>query len=273
MPPAANHSAMSDAVRTAVSDGVATLTLDQPDSRNALSRAINDGIRDALADLRGRDDVRALVVEGEGAAFSAGGDIRAMQARIDGDQSLDEDVRELRETTSETIAGIATFPAPTIAKIDGPAVGAGANLAIACDVLLASESASIGFVFRAVGLSVDAGTSYLLPRIVGENAALELVYTGEVLDAERARELGLFNHVYPDDEFDERAAGFVERVATGPTVAFRHAKRLIQEGLDKSLDRALSDEAVAQGVVFETADHREGVAAFLDRRDPSFEGA
>ncbi len=263
----------SDAVRLEFDDGVATVTLDRPDRKNALSREISDGLREALSTVDGNErDARCLVVEGAGGAFSAGGDIAAMREGIEGDVPIDDRVRELERTTSETLARLITFPLPTVAKVDGPAVGAGANLALACDLQLASERASIGFVFRNVGLSVDAGTSYLLPRIVGENVAKELVFTGEILDAERAGELGLFNHVFPEDEFDRRAGTIVDQIASGPTVALRHAKRLLGNGLDKSVDGAMTDEATAQGIVFGTADHAEGVEAFLDGRDPAFEG-
>ncbi|GGL48376.1 enoyl-CoA hydratase/isomerase family protein [Halocalculus aciditolerans] len=255
-----------------VDAGVATLTLNRPDARNPLTTELSAALRDHLDDLTERDDVRCVVLRGAGPAFSAGGDIKAMRERLDGDGSLDDAVHRLERTTNETIASLVTCPYPTVALVDGPAVGAGANLAIACDVQLGSESASVGFVFRQVGLSVDAGTSYLLPRIVGENVAKELVYTGEILDADRALDLGLLNHVYPDDDFEDEAAAFVERVADGPTVAFRHAKRLIREGLDKSLQSAMTDEATAQGLVFETDDHREGVEAFLEQRDPDFDG-
>ncbi|MFC6904639.1 enoyl-CoA hydratase-related protein [Halalkalicoccus tibetensis] len=261
----------NDAVRLALDDGVATVTIDRPDRRNALSREVSDGLREALATVEEREG-RCLVVEGAGGAFSAGGDIAAMREGIEGDAPIDQRVRELERTTSETLARLVTFSLPTVAKVDGPAVGAGANLALACDLQLASDRASMGFVFRNVGLSVDAGTSYLLPRVVGENVAKELVFTGEILDAERAGELGLFNHVFPEGEFDERADAIVERIAAGPTVALRHAKRLLGEGLGKSIDRAMTDEAVAQGVVFESADHEEGVEAFLEGRDPAFEG-
>ncbi|NEU57765.1 enoyl-CoA hydratase/isomerase family protein [Halorussus sp. MSC15.2] len=263
---------MSDSpTKLTLEDGVATITLNRPDRRNALSEEISAGIRDALADIADAD-ARCVVVEGAGGAFSAGGDIDAMRERFESDESIDEQVRRLERTTSETVARLATFPLPTIAKIDGAAFGAGANLAIACDVQLASDDATVGFGFRQVGLSIDAGTSYLLPRLVGENVAKELVFTGELLDAERALDLGLVNHVYPSEEFEERADAFVERVATGPTVALRHAKRLLGEGLDKSIDRAMSDEATAQGIVFGTDDHEEGVRAFLEDREPEFEG-
>ncbi|MEE6210412.1 enoyl-CoA hydratase-related protein [Salarchaeum sp. III] len=264
---------MSEAVTLDVTDGVATIRLDQPERRNALSREITAGLRDHLEHVRDEvDDARAVVVQGSGGAFSAGGDIAAMKERLNSDESLEEAVKTLERTTSETLALLVEFPLPTIAKVDGPAVGAGANLAIACDVQLATEDASIGFVFRQVGLSVDAGTSYLLPRVVGTNVAKELVYTGEIMGAERAHDLGLFNHVYGSDEFEAKADAMVERIASGPTAAFRHAKRLIDEGFEKTIDQAMTDEAVAQGVVFDTYDHEEGVRAFLEDREPEFEG-
>lgn len=260
-----------DPVLLDIEDGIATITLNQPDRRNALSGEIIAGIDDALDDIED-SSARCLVVRGAGGAFSAGGDIDRMLDRIESDVPADERVRELERTTSATLARVVTFPLPTVAKIDGPAVGAGGNLAIACDLQLASDRAVFGFVFRNVGLSIDAGTSYLLPRVVGENVAKELAFTGEIVDADRALDLGLVNHVYPQDEFDDRADELIERIATGPTVALRHTKRLIGEGLDKTVEQAMTDEAVAQGIVFETADHEEGVRAFLEDRDPEFEG-
>jgi enoyl-CoA hydratase/carnithine racemase len=252
-------------------DGVATITLNRPERRNALSAELTASMREDLAEIA-EGDARCVVVEGSGEAFSAGGDVAEMRERFDAEESVDEQVRRLERTTSETVARLATFPLPTVAKINGAAFGAGANLAIACDVQLASADAAIGFGFRQVGLAIDAGTSYLLPRLVGENVAKELVFTGELVDAERALDLGLVNHLYPPEAFEERADEFVERIATGPTVALRHAKRLLGEGLDKPVDRAMSDEATAQGVVFGTDDHEEGVRAFLEDREPEFEG-
>jgi enoyl-CoA hydratase/carnithine racemase len=254
-----------------ITDSVAMITLNRPDQRNALSEAVADGLRDALDEIES-SDARCVVFEGAGDAFSAGGDVEAMVEGIHEDAPIEDRVRRVERSTNRTIARVVECPLPTVALIDGPAVGAGANLAIACDLQLASERASIGFVFRNVGLSVDAGTSYLLPRIVGENVAKELVFTGEILDADRAADLGLVNHVYPTDEFDENAGELVEEIASGPTVALRHAKRLLGEGLEKSLSEALSDEAVAQGIAFDTEDHVEGVEAFFEGRSPSFEG-
>jgi enoyl-CoA hydratase/carnithine racemase len=252
-------------------DGVATIRLDEPERRNALSAELAAEIRDALAEID-ESEARCVVVESEGDAFSAGGDVDLMREQLQSDGTVDEQVRTLERTTSETIARLTTFPLPTVAKVDGIAFGAGANLAIACDLQLASDDAAIGFGFRQVGLSVDAGTSYLLPRLVGENVAKELVFTGELVEADRALDLGLVNRVYPTEEFEARADAFVERIATGPTVALRHAKRLLGEGFDKSIERAMSDEATAQGIVFGTDDHEEGVRAFLEDREPEFEG-
>ncbi|APX95866.1 enoyl-CoA hydratase/isomerase family protein [Natronorubrum daqingense] len=264
--------ALGDAVLLDIEDdGPATITLNQPDRRNAFSSEIHDGFVAAFEEIEG-SDARCVVLQGAGGAFSAGGDVKRMVETLEEDIPADERARSLEQRVGEMMTALVNCPIPTIAAIDGPAVGAGANLAIGCDVQLASDRSVFGFVFRQVGLSVDAGTSYLLPRIVGENVAKELVLTGDIFGTDRAEELGLVNHVYAEDEFDENVDEFVEQIVSGPPVALRHANRLVGEGLDKSLEQALTDEAVAQGIVFDTDDHAEGVNAFLEERDPEFEG-
>lgn len=265
---------MSDAsVRLDVTDGIATITIDRPDVRNALTEDVTRGLSAALDDLDAREDVvRCLVVEGSGGAFSAGGDINAMLEGIAEDVPLAERVRHIVDVTGRVIARLYRYPLPTIAKIDGPAVGAGANLALACDVQLASEDASIGFVFRQVGLAIDAGTSYLLPRMVGENTAKRLVYTGEIVGAREAADLGLFTAVHPADEFEDAVDAFIEPIATGPTVALRASKASLLQGLNQTIEDAIEDEAAAQAAVYATEDHREGAEAFMDDRAPAFEG-
>lgn len=252
-------------------DGVARITLNTPEKRNALSDRMAEGIIDALHDVEG-SDARCVVVEGAGPAFSAGGDIDAMVERHERDAPTPEAVERVIQHIGRSVQRLVECPLPTVAKIDGPAFGAGANLAIACDIQLLSEEAKLGFGFRQVGLAVDSGTSYLLPRLVGDNVAKELVFTGELLDAERAAELGLANHVYPADEFEESAESLVEQVASGPTVALRNSKRLLRHGGTASLSEAIEHEAVAQGTVFDSADHAEGIAAFQESRSPEFEG-
>ena len=263
---------MTEAVTVDVENGVATLTLNRPDQRNALSVEMTGALLDAIDDLEGHEEARCLVITGRGKTFCAGGDIDAMAERMAGEVSLAESVRHIQQDTSRAIRRVREFHLPTVAKLDGVAYGAGANLAIACDCVVASEDARISFGFRQVGLAVDSGTSYLLPRVVGENVAKELVFTGELLDAERAADLGIFNHVYPTDSFEDEADSFVERIASGPTVALETSKRLVNQGLESSFKEAVDDEASAQAAVFETGDHREGANAFMEGREPEFEG-
>lgn len=266
------EAAESEAVLFDVQDGVATITINNPDMRNALTREVSAGLLDALDAAERHDDARCLVIEGAGGAFSAGGDITSMQKRLSGEVTLEQSVKDIIQKTSRAIKRVHQFYLPTVAKIDGPAFGAGANLAIACDVQLASSESKISFGFRQVGLGVDTGTSYFLPRIVGLNTAKELVYTGELVDAERAEDLGLFNHVYDADSFEAEASEFIEQIAQGPTVALRTSKRTVNKGFEQTIDQAMENEAAGQAAVFETHDHEEGATAFLEGREPDFEG-
>jgi enoyl-CoA hydratase/carnithine racemase len=251
--------------------GVATLTLNRPDMRNALTADVADGLIDAIGDLEG-GDTRCIVVRGAGGAFCAGGDVNAMMELQGGDWSLDDAVRHITQNTGRSVQRLAECEFPTVALLDGPAFGAGACLAIACDLQLMSSEAQIAFGFRRVGLAVDSGASYLLPRIVGDNVAKELVFTGELVKPERAKDLGLVNHVYDADSFDEEAREIVDRIAEGPTTALRASKRLLDQGTESSLSAAVANEAAAQAAVFETDDHTEGVYSFMEKRDPEFTG-
>jgi enoyl-CoA hydratase/carnithine racemase len=260
-----------DAVRYDIEDGIATITLNRPDMRNAVTQEISSGLLRVLPEIAD-SDARCVVVEGAGGSFCAGGDINAMMQGLSGDISLKEKVDLVVEETSRAITRVYEFKLPVIAKIDGPAFGAGANLATACDVQLAHEDAQISFGFRQVGLNVDSGTSYLLPRIVGENTAKELLFTGRMVPAEEAADMGLFNRVYADGEFEDGVAEFVEQVATGPTIALSNSKRLVRQGLESTLEQAMTNEAAAQAVAFESHDHEEGATAFIEKRDAEFEG-
>jgi enoyl-CoA hydratase/carnithine racemase len=263
---------MSEPVLLDVEDGVATLTLNRPDNRNALSETMSNAIIDAVDEAEAHDDVRCLVVTGSEGTFCAGGDVNAMMELLSDAAELHEAVERIQHNTHRAIQRVAEFHLPTVAKVDGVAYGAGANLAIATDVPLASTDASISFGFRQVGLAVDSGTSYLLPRIVGENKAKELVFTGELLPAEEAADEGIFNHVYAADEFDEHADELIDDIASGPTIALRTSKQVIGQGLNASLKEALDNEATAQAQVFASADHEEGATAFMEGREPEFRG-
>ncbi|WP_336339069.1 enoyl-CoA hydratase/isomerase family protein [Haloarcula brevis] len=270
--PPGERTRMDDTTVTASTDGaVATVTLNRPDARNALSKATAEALTDRFESVAD-GDARCVVLEGAGPAFCAGGDINAMLEGVDGDQPPAERVEQVVSSLHEAIRTVHSCPLPVVAEIDGPAFGAGAGLALACDLQVASTDAQIGFGFRRVGLASDSGVSYFLPRIVGPNKAKELLFTGELLDAEAAHELGLFTQVFDAESFDSAASALVEDIASGPTVALGHAKRLVDRSLDSSLEQALENEATAQGLVFTTDDHEEGATAFVENREPEFRG-
>lgn len=253
-----------------VADGVATLALNRPEKNNAYVPAMGETLVEHIGEIQERDDVRCVVLTGRGDVFSAGGDIDAMSDRLDDDVLAVNQAERLSDGPHKVIKRLFRLPLPTVAKIDGLAVGAGASLALACDVLLASDRARVGFGFRRVGLAVDTGVSYLLTRLVGPNVAKELIYTGKLTDADRGVEIGLFNHAYSDDEFEEKVEAFVQTVADGPIQAFRQSKRLIDDAQHQRLESTLRDEAVAQGAMIDTPEHREGVRSFLEDRPPRF---
>lgn len=262
---------MTECVRLDFEDDVATVTLDHPDVRNALTSEVATGIMDAMAEVE-KSEARCVVVTGAGGYFCAGGDVQAMLEGVEDDAPAHERVERIVEETAGAVEAVAACDLPTVAKLDGAAYGAGATLAIACDLLLASTDAKISFGFRQVGLSIDSGASYLLPRLVGENVAKELVYTGELIDAQRASDIGLFNRVYPAESFDSEANSLVERVASGPTVALQNSKRLLEQGFDSTFEQAIRNEAAMQAISGGTHDHVEGVQAFAEHRDPDFDG-
>lgn len=263
---------MEDATVTVSIEGaVATVTLNRPAARNALSKATAEALTDRFESVAD-SEARCVVLEGAGPAFCAGGDIDAMLEGVDDDQPPAERVEVVVSALHEAIRTVHSCPLPVVARLDGPAFGAGAGLALACDLQVASTDAKIGFGFRQVGLACDSGVSYFLPRIVGPNKAKELLFTGDLLDAETAHELGLFTQVFDAETFESEASALVDDIASGPTVALGHAKRLVNRSLDSSLEQALENEATAQGVAFTTDDHEEGATAFVEKRDPEFRG-
>ena len=254
-----------------VDGDLATITMQNPELRNALTLETAERIQEAV-DAVEDSDVRCVVLEGSGGTFCAGGDIEAMVEGPVSDRETEELIRKVGVPINRTVQRVYECSVPTVAKVDGTAFGAGGSLAIACDLVLASERAEMSFGFRRIGLSVDSGTSYLLPRVVGEKTAMELVYTGDLLEASEARDLGLVNRVYPTDEFDERCAELIDRVATGPTTALKHSKRLLQGGGQRTFEEAIDAEIDSLCAVFETDDVSEGVNSFFERRTPEFEG-
>jgi 2-(1,2-epoxy-1,2-dihydrophenyl)acetyl-CoA isomerase len=250
-------------------DAIATLTLNRPEARNALDLAMREELEAALRALDGDAGVRVLVVRGAGAHFCAGGDVKFMQARrmtaAEGEQRV--------EAMNRAILALARFRTPTIAMVDGYAVGAGCNLALACDLVVASDRARFGEVFARLGLVPDGGGTWLLPRRVGLARAKELVFTAEPIPAAEAERIGLVNRVVPAAELAAQTVALARRIADGPPRALAMAKSLLTRGLGMDLETSLSWEALVQGMMIESEDHREGLAAFFEKRSPRFTGA
>lgn len=246
------------------------LTLNRPDKMNALDAAMAREVLEAARELLGDDQVRALVITGQGKAFSAGGDVRFLESSItagdvDGAMSLvrlgGQLVRLLRES-----------PKPVLAALNGVAAGGGANLALACDLRIASEAGAIGQVFHRLGLHPDWGGSFFLPRLVGTSRALELIWSAEIVPAARCLELGLVNRVVPAEQLESATREWAERLAAAPPIAAGLAKAAVYHAERRSLDEALVQEESNQEACFRSADAREGFVSFKAKRAPVFEG-
>src|SRR5499426_1707829 len=254
-----------------VKDAIATLTLNRPERLNALGGTLRDDLYDAVLRASEDADVRVIVVTGAGKGFCAGGDVKAMNERKEqgGGRSLEEKVAPGRD---RTVLALRDAPKPVIAAVNGAAAGAGMNLALACDIRLASTSAKFAQAFVKRGLHPDWGGTYFLPRLVGMAKACELIFTGEIIDAQEALRLGIVNAVYAPEELMPAARDLARRIAAGPPVAIRLAKRALYHSEETDLRGALEFETFAQNVCSETEDAREGIRAFVEKRAPSFKG-
>jgi 2-(1,2-epoxy-1,2-dihydrophenyl)acetyl-CoA isomerase len=255
------------ALEYAVADGVAVITLNRTDALNAFDRPLKRELLKALRSA-GRDaSVRAIVLTGAGRAFSAGQDLR--EAFGGDNPTLAE---ELRRFYNPIILELRRLPKPVIAAINGVAAGAGASLAFACDIRIAAETASFVLAFGRVGLVPDNGATWFLPRLVGPARAAELMMTGEPLSAARAEELGLVNKVVSLDALQGEAMAMAGRLAQGAPIALALTKRALNRAQEATLEEALEYEASLQGIAGQSADHTEGVMAFMEKRSPRFTG-
>lgn len=261
----------NERVKIAVEDDVGTITLNDPSRKNPLSVEMKEGIIEAIEYLD-REDIRCVVMQGAGDAFCAGGDIDQMKQSFEDGSGSGDTMNRSHRLSNEIVRGITSLPVPVIMKIDGAAAGGGAGVALAGDIRLASDRATFGFTFRHVGLSIDDGMSYHLPKIVGLGKSKELVFKGKTVGAAKARELGLVQQVYPAEEFEERCDEFIEDIATGPTKSIGLMKQLVNRSGEKSLEQALEDELATQKIALASSDHREGIEAFLEGREPEFTG-
>jgi 2-(1,2-epoxy-1,2-dihydrophenyl)acetyl-CoA isomerase len=247
-------------------DGVVTCTLNRPERRNAVTGEMWGELEELFTEV-GRDDAdRVLVVTGAGGAFCSGADLGTER-----DQDREHPLRRMHRIGAAALA-LHRLPKPTIAKVPGIAAGAGANLAFGCDLIVASASARFSEIFSRRGLSVDFGGTWLLPRLVGLHRAKQLAFFGDIIPAAEADAMGLVNAVVPDEELDAVVADWARRLASGPPLALAMTKTLLNQSFDLTLAQALESEGLAQSVNFATEDTAEAIAAFREKRDPTFRG-
>jgi 2-(1,2-epoxy-1,2-dihydrophenyl)acetyl-CoA isomerase len=256
-------------IRYSVNGAVATLSLARPERLNALNATVHAEIRDALSAVENNSALRCLVITGEGRAFCSGQDLSERivtdDKPIDTGASLDRDYNPL-------VRRLVGFPIPTIAAVNGPAVGAGANLALSCDILLFSRSAYLQEAFARIGLVPDAGGTWLLPRLVGLKRAIAMSLTAEQIPAEECQRLGIAWKVFDDATFRDDVAKSAAMLAMGPTLAYRLMKRALNASYENDLDAQLDLERDCQREAGRSRDFREGVKAFHEKRFPRFEG-
>jgi enoyl-CoA hydratase/carnithine racemase len=249
--------------------GVVTVTLNRPERKNAANGAMWQELHALLQEVTHRREDRVLVVTGAGGAFCSGADITDPTG-VSGD-TADPHLVRMRFLGTVMLA-LFDLPKPSIAKIRGIAAGAGLSMALCCDLTVASSTARLSEIFSRRGLSVDGGSSWLLPRLVGLHRAKELAYFADTLSAEEAGSMGLVNRVVADDELDAFVDSWARRLADGPPLAFSMTKKLLNDAGALSMAHALEDEARCQTVNFATADTREAMLAFVEKRDPHFTG-
>jgi enoyl-CoA hydratase/carnithine racemase len=257
--------------RFAVEEGVATVTFDRPERLNALTFEVYADLRDLLAELPHRDDVRVLVITGTGRGFCSGGDVRDIIGALQGLGT--RELLEFTRMTGSVVQRMRECPLPVIAAVNGVAAGAGAVIALAADLRLVARSARFSFLFTKVGLAgADMGAAYLLPRLVGLGRATELLLLGEDVNADRAAEIGLATTVVADDALPGEAAAMARRLADGPATAFAATKLLLAREQDTDLAGGLELEAMTQALLMTADDHREFYRAFAEGREPRWTG-
>lgn len=261
---------MSDTIKFEIDGGIATITLNRPERMNAFTWDMIDAWADALVECQKNDAIAAVIVTGAGKAFCSGGDIGEMQKRTER-TPLDRK-NELRGHVHKIPLTLESLDKPVIAAINGAATGAGMDLALMADLRIAAESARLGETYVKVGLVPGAGGAWFLPRLVGAAKALELFWTGDLIDAQEALRIGIVNRVVPDAELMAQTRALAEKIAGGPQLSVRFIKRAVYQGLNTDLRSALDLISSHYAVVSSSADHREAVAAYLEKRKPVFTG-
>jgi 2-(1,2-epoxy-1,2-dihydrophenyl)acetyl-CoA isomerase len=247
-------------------NGVATITLNRPDVYNALNDEITFELQDAFKTVAKDDAVRVVVLTGEGKAFCSGQDLKASQSQKR--SFLDS----LHKRYNPIIRAMRNLPKPVICRLNGVAAGAGCSIALACDLIVASEDATLIEVFVNIGLVPDSGSSWFLPRLVGTAKAFELASMGTKVKAKDAEAMGLITKAVPADQLDQAVADYTTYYSQAPTKSIGLIKKMLNKAANSSLDEMLDYEAYCQEIAGNSEDYREGVNAFLEKRKPSFKG-
>ncbi len=260
-------------IRVTREAGIVTIAFSRPETRNSMTPAMGEEVIGAVEEIRGDAAVRVVVLTGTGKAFSSGGNLNmiAQDTGARPDSGAPSMVGSPREFYARFLK-IRDLPVPTIAAINGHAIGAGLCVALACDLRIAAADAKMGMTFSKLGLHPGMGATYFLPRLIGTARACELFFTGRVFDAAEAERLGVINRAVPRDQFDAAVKALAQEIAAAAPIAVRLVKKSIYRGGHHSLDEMLDYESLSQGLTFTTADAREGVTAMMEKREPKFEG-
>ncbi len=257
-------------------EGIAVLTLNRPEKLNAINSQMTEELISALDDVDEDDEIKVLVITGAGRGFCAGADVRGMTGGTEkgsGSVGSAEEIRQmLRQSGGRVIPKLQKMKNPTIAMVNGAAVGVGCDLAFACDLRTGSENARFMNAFIKIGLFPGWGGTWLYPRVMGLGKALEFLYTGDFLEAEGAEKLGVLNRLVSADELEEETMALAQKIANGPPIAMRLTKLQVYEGLNMDLETALQVAAAYETITLTSEDHREGVAAFREKRQAKFQG-
>jgi enoyl-CoA hydratase/carnithine racemase len=262
---------MHEHLKYEVADRIATITLNRPERMNAFTWDMVDAWADALLEAQRNDEVHVVIVTGAGKAFCSGGDINNMGERRERTPLMRKN--ELASHVHRIPLALESMDKPVIAAVNGAATGAGMDLALQCDLRFAAESARFGETYVRVGLVPGAGGTWFLPRLVGTAKALELFWTGDLVDAHEAERIGIVNKVLPDDQLLSHVREVATKIARGPQLSVRFIKRAVYQGQRIDLRTSLDLISSHYAVVTASADHREAVAAYLEKRKPNFTGS